>query len=131
MRAVIYVRALAGKSARAQFSALRRLCQERGWTVAAIHVDPSGRPPKPSNGKGRLALLDALLDRRSRIGVVCLWRLGILGRAIDDLLWALHEVHVVRGVHVVAPGDDIDTTGDDALKRVLLALKQVEQGRDR
>jgi hypothetical protein len=125
MRAAIYAKALAGKSVATQECDLRRLCRQRGWTVAEVFLDPTGRPPRLSSGKGRLALLDALLDRRHRIGVLCLWRLGMLGHAIDDVLWALAEMHVRRGIHVVAPGDTLDTTKDDSLKKALKALARV------
>ena len=74
MRAVIYAKDLAGKSAQAQVSALRRLCQRRGWTVGEVYIDPPGRPQKLESSKGRLAMLDVLLGRRSRIGVECVWQ---------------------------------------------------------
>ena len=125
MRAVIYAKALAGKSAQAQVSTLRRLCQKRGWIVAEVYVDPPVRPPKLASGKARVSLIDALLRRKNHFGAVCVWRLSMLGNCIDDLLWMLDEVHVRRDIHVVAPGDNLDTTTDDSLKKVLKALARV------
>lgn len=125
MKVAIYAKGIPRKSARSQERDLRRLCHRRGWPVAEVYQDPPGRPPRLASGKGRLALLDALLDRRHRIDVLCLWRLGMLGHAIDDVLWALTETHVRRGIHIVALGDGIDTTTDDSLRKVLKALAKV------
>ena len=124
-RAAIYVKGLPGMSAAAQEERLRRICQVRAWTVDKVYLDPPGRPRRMASGKGRLAMLDALLAHKRTIDVVLLWRLGMLGHAIDDVLWALTETHVRRGIHVVAPGDGIDTTTNGTLKKVLKALARV------
>jgi len=126
MQAAIYAKNISGKTAKAQVSALRRLCQRRGWTVGDVYVDTPGRPPGLRSGKARIALIDALLDRKHKHGAVCVWRIAMLGNCIDDTLWLLDEVHAKRGIAVVAPGDKLDTTQDDALKKVLKALKRVE-----
>ena len=125
MRVAIYSKSIPGKTAAAQERDLRRLCQERGWTVSKVFLDPPGRSQKLSSGKGRLALLDALLGRRNKFGAVLVWRVALLGVCIDDLLWLLNEVHVKRGVHIVAVADRIDMTKDDSLKKVLMALAKI------
>lgn len=125
MRVAIYSKDMSGKSAQAQERDLRQLCQARGWAVPKIYADPPGPPTKLASGKARVALIDALLRRKRRFGVVCVWRLAMLGNCIDDTLWLLNEVHVKRGIHVVALGDGIDTTKDDGLKTVLKALARI------
>lgn len=123
IKAVIYAKTTAGKPARAQVSDLRRLCRERGWSVVEVYQDPPGRPQKLASGKARLALIDDLLHRKYE--AVCVWRLGMLGNCIDDLLWLLEEAHVRRGVHVVAQADGVDTAVDGTATRVFAALARV------
>ncbi len=125
MRVAIYTKGIPGKTAGAQERDLQRLCQTRGWTVHEAYVDPPGRLPGVQSGKARITLIDALLGRRKKFDVVCVWRVSMLGNFIDDVLWLLNEVHLKRGIHVVAPGDAIDTTKDGALKKVLQALAKV------
>jgi DNA invertase Pin-like site-specific DNA recombinase len=125
MRVAIYAKGSHEKTAKAQERDLRRLCQQREWAVDEVYIDPPGRPPKMASGKARIALIDALLRRKNKVGVVCVWRVSMLGNCIDDLLWLLNEVHLKRGIHVVAPGDGIDTTTDDSMKKVLKALARV------
>ena len=125
MRVAIYTKGVPGMTAKAQEAELRRLCQQRGWIAHKSYVDLPGSP-KLARGKERIALLDALFRRRNQFGAVCVWRMSMLGNCSDDLLWVLNEIHVVRGIHIVAPGDGIDSTKDDSLKRVLKVLNQVE-----
>ena len=122
MRAAIYTKGVPGKTAKVQERELRRLCQQRGWTVCNVYFDP----PRSQSGAARLALIKDLLCRKNECGVVCVWRIAMLGSFIDDLLWTLNEVHVRRGIHIVAPGDGIDTTKNVALTNVLKALTSVK-----
>jgi hypothetical protein len=125
MRAAIYAKSLPGVSARQQIDRLRRICQTRGWLVETIFRDPPGRLAKLASGKGRLALIDVLLRRKRKFDVVLLWKLSMLGHALDDVTWCLMAIHVRRRIDLVLPGDGIDTTHDDTLKRVLRALDGV------
>ena len=127
MRVVIYAKGIPGKTAKSQERDLRRLCQQKGWSDPKVYADPSGRRGKRAGWKTRLAMIEVLLGGKNRIGVFCVWRVAMLGRCIDDLLWLLGEIHVVRGIHIVAPGDGIDTTQDGALTKVLAALAKVGQ----
>ena len=122
MRAAIYTKGVPGKTAKAQERELRRLCQVRGWTVCNVYFDP----PRSQSRAARLALIKDLLCRKNKIEAVCVWRIAMLGSFIDDLLWTLNEVHVRRGIHIVAPGDGIDTTKNVALTNVLKALTSVK-----
>ena len=126
MRAAIYCKSVVGKSAVAQERHLRRLCQQRGWTVDKVYVDPPSRPSGLANGKARLSLTTDLLCDDAKYGVVCVWRVGMLGLAIDDILWLLEEVSVKRRIEVVVPGDGFDTTvGDGMATKVIAALAAV------
>ena len=125
MRVVIYAKSVPGKTAMSQKRDLRRHCQQKGWTNPKVYADPPGSQQKPGNWKTRLGLIKVLLGRKSKFDVICVWRIAMLGSFIDDLLWTLREVHVVRGIHIVAPGDEIDTTQNEALSKVLAALARV------
>jgi hypothetical protein len=117
MRVAIHVAPLPEMSVGAQDSALRKLCAQRGWIA---------EPVRPHGERPRRVLIDELLRRRH--DALAVWHIALLGDAIDDLLWCLTEVHVRRGIHLVAPGDGIDTTdttADDSLKKVLVALAKV------
>ena len=126
MRAAIYCKTIVGKSAVAQERHLRRLCKTRGWAVSKVYVDQPSRPSRLASGKARLSLITDVLADDSRYGVICVWRIGMLGNAIDDLLWVLDEIHVQRGVHIVAAVDLIDTTaGHGVATKVIAALAAV------
>ena len=127
MKAAIYCKTIVGSSAVAQERELRRLCKQRGWAVGKVYVDPPGRPPRLASGKARLSLITDVLADDARYGVVCVWRLGMLGHAIDDILWLLEEVNVKRRIEVVVPGDDgFDTTvGGGMATKVIAALAAV------
>ena len=127
MRAAIYCKAVDGKSAVAQERDLRRLCERRGWVVSKVYVDPPGRPPRLASGKARLSMITDILAADARYGVICVWHIGMLGHAIDDILWLLEEVSVKRRIQIVAPGDDgLDTTvGDGMATKVIAALAAV------
>ena len=124
MRAAIYTKDIPGKSARLQAVALRRLSKQRGWTLCEEYVDPPDRKRVLVRNTARIALIDALLKRKH--DVILLWKVEMLGIAVDDLTWVLNEVHVMRGIHVIAPGDGIDTTvGDGMATKVIKALAKV------
>jgi DNA invertase Pin-like site-specific DNA recombinase len=126
MKVAIYAKGIPGKTAIAQEREMRRLCEQHGWTVAELYADQPRRPPRLASGKGRLALIDDLLGRKRRLDAVCVWRLGLLGNALDDVLWLLEETNVKRGIAVVAPGDGIDSsTGDGTATKVIAALARV------
>ena len=126
MRAAIYCKTIVGSSAVAQERHLRRLCHLRGWAVDKVYVDPPSRSSRLASGKARLSLTTDLLCDDAKYGVVCVWHIGMLGHAIDDLLWALEEIHVSRRIQIVAMGDEIDSTvGDRAVAKVIAALAAV------
>ena len=126
MRAAIYCKTIVGKSAKTQENILRRLCQQRGWAVGKVYVHQPDRQRMTGSKSARITLLDDLFHGRHGFGVVCVWRLGMLGLAIDDLLWALDEIHISRHIQIVAMGDGFDTTvGDGMATKVIRALAAV------
>lgn len=126
MHVAIYTKNIPGKTAKAQEADLRWLCQQQGWTVHKVYADLPVRQRKPGCRTARVTMIDDLLRRKNKFGVVCVWRLGMLGHCIDDILWLLEEVLVKRHIQIVALGDGLDTTvGDGAVTRVLKALAAV------
>ena len=127
MKVAIYCKTVSGSSAVAQERHLRRLCKTRGWAVSKVYVDQPSRPSRLASGKARLSLITDVLADDAKYGVVCVWHIGMLGHAIDDLLWTLDEIHVSRRIQIVAPGDDgLDTTvGDGMATKVIRALAAV------
>lgn len=122
MRAAIYVKAIPEKSARSQVVALKQLIKQRGLTLCAEYVDPPDSKRVQVRNAARIQLIDDLLH--SKYDVVLTWKLGLLGT--DDLLWVLSEVHVKRGVQIVAVADEIDTAaGDGMVAKVIKALAAV------
>lgn len=90
MRVAIYSEGIpGGKTAKAQEAELLRLCQQRGWMCSIYREKPARSDSSDSKGDRR-KLIDDLLHRKfEAVGV---WRLAMLGVAIDDLLWTLTEV---------------------------------------
>ena len=126
MKVAIYCKSIGGNSAKAQEVKLRRLCQQRGWEVQKVYVDPPDHQQKRTSKSGRLSLITDMLCAKSACDVICVWHLKMLGYAIDDLLWALEEIHVSRHIGVVALGDGIDTTvGDGMAAKMIRALAKV------
>ena len=129
MHVAIYTKNIPGKTAVAQQMELLRLCQQRNWTCQ-IYSEKPGRSVRSdaSDSMGaRRKLIDDLLN--SKYEAVAVWRISMFGNCIDDLLWTLDEIHVKRGIAVVAVADGIDTTvGDGAVTRVLKALAAVGRG---
>ena len=128
MRAAIYCKTIGGKgkSAKAQENILRRLCQQRGWTVHKVYSDQPNRTQKHTSKTARISMITDMLCVKSACDVICVWHLKMLGHAIDDLLWTLDELHVSRHIQIVAPGDQIDTTvGDGMASKVIKALAKV------
>lgn len=124
MRAAVYCKSIVGSSSAAQEVKLRRLCQQRCWAVTKVYVDPPDSLRKRTSKSARISLIDDLLHRK--YDVVLTWKLELLGT--DDLLWVLNEVHVKKGVQIVAvaPGYEIDTAaGDGAATKVIAALAKV------
>ena len=122
MRVAICVKAQPKRAAGVHEEALRRLCRRRGWECST-YAEPPVRQREHGRKSLRLSLIEDLLHRR--YDAVAVWHVAMLGNAIDDLLWTLNEVHIKRGIHMVAPGDGIDTTQDDSMKKVLKALAKV------
>ena len=124
MRAAIYCKGVSGTSAVAQERNLRRLCQQRGWAVGKVYVHQPDHQRMTGSKSARITLLDDLLHGRHGFGVVCVWRLSLLGN--DDLLWVLEELCVKRGIQIVALADEIDTTvGAGMATKVIAALAAV------
>ena len=125
MKAAIYCKSVTGSSAVAQERHLRRLCHLRGWAVGKVYVDQPNRSQKKTSKSARLAMTTDILSDDARYGVICVWHIGLLGNAIDDLLWALDEI-LQRRIAVVAPADKVDATTDNgAATRVIRALAAV------
>ena len=126
IKAAIYCKSIVGNSAKAQEVKLRRLCQQRGWEVHKVYADQPDRTQKHTSKTARLSMITEMLCKKSSCDVICVWHLGMLGHGIDDLLWALVEIHVSRHIQLVAQGDQIDTTtGDGMASKVIRALAKV------
>ena len=126
MKAAMYAKNIPGKTAKAQERDLRRLCEKRGWEVHKVYADPPDRQQKRTSKSARLSLITDMLCVKDACDVICVWHIGMLGHGIDDLLWALVEIHVSRHIQLVAQGDQIDTTtGDGMASKVIRALAKV------
>ena len=127
MKVAIYAKGVPGKTAKSQERVLRRLCEKRGWEVHKVYADPPNRKQKHAGKSARLSLITDMLCAKSACDVICVWHIEMLGNeTIDELLWALDEIHVSRHIGIVAPGDQIDTTvGDGMATKVIKALAKV------
>ena len=130
IKAAIYCKSIPGKTAKSQERDLRLLCEKYGWAVNKVYCDPAmvASLRKRMNGRARLALISDQIMQENESDVILVWRIGMLGVAIDDLLWTLDEIHVQRHIQIVAPGDEIDTTvGGGMATKVVAALAKVGQ----
>ena len=128
IKAAIYCKSIPNRTAKAQERDLRSLCKKRDWDVNKVYVDPAmvASLRKRMNGRARLALISDQIMQENESDVILVWRIGMLGVAIDDLLWTLDEIHVQRHIQIVAPGDGIDTTvGNGMATKMIAALAKV------
>ena len=109
-RAALYARTSTsdkGQDPALQLEELRRLAEQRGWTVVAEHVDEG-----ISGSKTKRPGLDKLLAdaQAGRIDIVAVWKLDRLGRSLQHLLRTLDDL-AGWGVQFVSARDaGIDTT---------------------
>ena len=108
-RAALYARTSTsdkGQDPELQLEDLRRLAEQRGWTVVEEYVDVG-----VSGTKDARPALDALMDnaRRGRLDVVAVWRFDRFARSTQHLLRALEEFRAL-GVDFVSQREAIDTS---------------------
>ena len=109
MRAALYARTSTldrGQDPELQLEDLRRLAEQRGWTVVDEYVDAG-----LSGTKDARPALDALMDdaQRGRLDVVAVWRFDRFARSTQHLLRALEEFRAI-GVDFVSQREAIDTS---------------------
>ena len=109
IRAALYARtstADKGQDPMLQVEDLRRLADQRGWTIANEYVDEGQR-----GGKDSRPALDRMMDdaRAGKLDVVAVWRFDRFARSTKHLLTALEEFRAV-GVDFVSQREAIDTS---------------------
>jgi DNA invertase Pin-like site-specific DNA recombinase len=109
LRVALYARTSTsdkGQDPELQLEDLRRLAEQRGWTVVEEYVDAG-----ISGTKDARPALDALMDdaRRGRLDVVAVWRFDRFARSTQHLLRALEEFRAL-GVDFVSVRESIDTS---------------------
>jgi DNA invertase Pin-like site-specific DNA recombinase len=89
-----------------QIDELRRVSEQRGWTVVGEYVDVGY-----SGLKDRRPQLDALMKHVHRGGVdlVAVWRFDRFARSVRHLVLALDEFRS-RGIDFISVNDGIDTS---------------------
>jgi DNA invertase Pin-like site-specific DNA recombinase len=132
LRAAIYARSIVAPETGGQVRQLRRLVQERGWSVQGVYSD-SGKPSE------RRPDLDRLVEAvtAGAVDVLVVTGLDRLAKSARHLVLLLQGL-VARGVEIIAFEDGIDTTtgvGVDRLDGLLLAARiehelARERGRD-
>jgi DNA invertase Pin-like site-specific DNA recombinase len=108
-RAALYARTSTldkGQDPELQLEDLRRLAAQRGWVVAAEHVDAG-----ISGSKAGRPALDALMAdaRRGKLDVVAVWRFDRFARSTQHLLRALEEFRALN-VDFISMRESIDTS---------------------
>ena len=106
-RVALYARvSTADQDPELQLVDLRRLAEQRGWTVADTYVDHGVSGAKAS----RPALDKLMVDSRARKhDVVAVWRFDRFARSTQHLLQALEEFRAL-GVDFVSVREAIDTS---------------------
>jgi DNA invertase Pin-like site-specific DNA recombinase len=107
-RALLYARVSSanGSTIEQQLDALRQLCRQRGWTVAAEYTDHG-----VSGAKEKRPGLDRLMAdaRAKRCDVVCIWKFDRFARSTAHLFNALKEFNDLR-IAFVSLTENVDTT---------------------
>jgi DNA invertase Pin-like site-specific DNA recombinase len=89
-----------------QLDGLRKMAEQRGWTVAGEYVDLG-----VSGSKDRRPQLDAMLKdgHRGKHKVWAVWKLDRLARSVRHLVLLADELRAL-GIDLVSVEDTIDTT---------------------
>ena len=108
-RAALYARTSTsgkGQDPELQLEDLRRLAEQRGWTIIEEYIDAG-----ISGTKDARPALDALMDdaRRGRLDVVAVWRFDRFARSTQHLLRALEEFRAL-GVDFMSQREAVDTS---------------------
>lgn len=107
-----------------QEAPLRTLATQRGWTVAAVHVD------RISGAKERRPGLDALMAgaRRGEFDVVLVWRFDRFARSSRQLVLALEEFGGM-GIDFVSHQEALDTSTPmgKAMFTIIAAMAELER----
>lgn len=106
-RAALYGRvSTSDQSADLQLDGLRRLAEQRGWTIKGEYVDLG-----VSGSRDRRPELDKLMAavHAGRVDVVAVWRFDRFARSVRHLVMALDEFRA-RNVDFVSVHDGIDTS---------------------
>jgi DNA invertase Pin-like site-specific DNA recombinase len=106
-RAAIYARvSTREQDPQLQLDELRRVAEQRGWTVFEEYTDHG-----VSGAKEKRAALDRLMAdaRRGRLDVVAVWRFDRFARSTQHLLSALEEFRALN-VNFVSTQEAIDTS---------------------
>lgn len=122
--AAVYARISLDKTGQAlgvdrQLEACRRICRERGWTVAVEHVDNSVSASKARAASSAYAALLADV-RAGRVGAVVVWDLDRLTRRPRELEdWI--DLATGQGVRIVTADGEVDTATDNG--RLFMRVK--------
>lgn len=107
-RVALYARVstLKGQSTDLQLDALRALCAQRQWTLAAEYVDHG-----VSGSKTSRPALDRMMQdvHAGKVDVVAVWKFDRFARSQQHLVTALNDFRV-RGVEFVSVQEGIDTS---------------------
>jgi DNA invertase Pin-like site-specific DNA recombinase len=89
-----------------QLDELRRVADQRGWTVVEAYVDHG-----VSGAKAKRPALDQLMDdaRAGKLDVVAVWKFDRFARSTQHLLQALEEFRAC-GVDFISVRESIDTS---------------------
>lgn len=120
MIAHLYVRVSKDRQARlgvslgAQEATLRAYCEQKGFTVAAVHAEPNddeGRKKGRSGKKmtNRPGLLAALAAVKRDKGILCVYSLSRLTRSIKDLIDIFEQLQKA-GADLASTTESFDTT---------------------
>ncbi len=107
LRAALYARvSTADQNPALQLDGLRRLAEQRGWSIVGEYVDQG-----VSGSKDRRPELDKLMKdvHRGRLDLVACWRFDRFARSVRHLVLALDEFRA-KGVDFVSVHDGIDTS---------------------
>jgi hypothetical protein len=107
-RAALYARvSTKDQDAQLQLEELRRLAEQRGWTVVKEYVDEGVSGSKASRPGLDLLMADA---RAGKLDVVAVWKLDRLGRSLQHLLRTLDDLSGWGVLFVSARDAGLDTT---------------------
>lgn len=106
-RVALYARvSTTDQKADLQLDGLRKMAEQRGWSVAGEYVDLG-----VSGSKDRRPQLDAMLKdlHRGKAKAVAIWKLDRLARSVRHLVLLADELRAL-GIDLVSVEDTIDTT---------------------